>query len=156
MPLAHTRMACTKRYYTSETLNNTVSLFCVVYRTECLSLCLFAGIAMIASLIIGSSLAVQQEIIPFNGSTAENGIKGDTTIEKLGKLSPAFVKPHGTHTAANSSFLSDGASAALITSEKAAKQMGLTPRSTFKVVTELTQAPACTIALNDSLRLPHA
>jgi hypothetical protein len=27
----------------------------------------------------------------------ENGIKGDTNMEKVSKLSPAFVKPHGTH-----------------------------------------------------------
>ena len=44
-------------------------------------------------------------------------MKGDSTLEKLGTLKPAFVKPHGTHTAANSSFLSDGASAALIMAE---------------------------------------
>lgn len=57
------------------------------------------------------------QIIPVDGSFEENGIKGDSTLEKLGSLKPAFVKPHGTHTAANSSFLSDGASAALIMSE---------------------------------------
>jgi acetyl-CoA acyltransferase len=74
----------------------------------------------------------KQEIIPFEGNTEENGIKKDSSIEKLSKLSPAFVKPHGTHTAANSSFLSDGASAALITSERKAAEMGLTPRSSFK------------------------
>eukprot|EP00611_Tribonema_gayanum_P019889 TRINITY_DN3539_c0_g2_i1.p1 TRINITY_DN3539_c0_g2~~TRINITY_DN3539_c0_g2_i1.p1 ORF type:complete len:483 (-),score=156.70 TRINITY_DN3539_c0_g2_i1:349-1698(-) len=74
----------------------------------------------------------KEEIIPFNGSTEENGIKADSTPEKLAKLKPAFVKPHGTHTAANSSFLSDGASAALIMSEAKAKEMGLTPRSFFK------------------------
>lgn len=39
------------------------------------------------------------EVIPVNGSTEENGIKGDSTIDKVGKLKPAFVKPHGTHTA---------------------------------------------------------
>lgn len=58
-----------------------------------------------------------EKIIPVDGSTAENGVKGDSTLEKLGMLKPAFVKPHGTHTAANSSFLSDGASAALIMAE---------------------------------------
>ena len=41
-------------------------------------------------------------------SVTENGIKGDSTIEKVSKLGPAFVKPHGTHTAANSSYLTDG------------------------------------------------
>ena len=45
---------------------------------------------------------------PSHFLVTENGIKGDSTIEKVSKLSPAFVKPHGTHTAANSSFLTDG------------------------------------------------
>jgi len=69
------------------------------------------------------------EIIPVNGSSVENGIKGDTTLEKVSKLSPAFVKPHGTHTAANSSFLTDGASAVLIMSEEKALQLGFKPKS---------------------------
>jgi acetyl-CoA acyltransferase len=47
----------------------------------------------------------QNEVVPYKGSTVENGIKGDATMESVGKLKPAFVKPHGTHTAANSSFL---------------------------------------------------
>lgn len=74
----------------------------------------------------------QHEIIPVDGSTTENGIKGDSTLEKLASLKPAFVKPHGTHTAANSSFLSDGASAAIVTSEAKAKALGMTPRAYFR------------------------
>eukprot|EP01083_Nonionella_stella_P028171 77586_1 len=58
------------------------------------------------------------EVLPYKGSTAENGIQGDSTEEKVSKLKPAFVKPHGTHTAANSSFLTDGSSASLIMSEE--------------------------------------
>ena len=45
-------------------------------------------------------------------------------MEKMSKLNPAFIKPHGTHTAANSSFLTDGASAVLIMSEEKALQLG--------------------------------
>jgi len=67
------------------------------------------------------------EVIPYKGSTAENGIKGDSTIESVSKLKPAFIKPHGTHTAANSSFLTDGASASLIMSEKKALELGFNP-----------------------------
>jgi acetyl-CoA acyltransferase len=67
------------------------------------------------------------EVIPYKGSTAENGIKADTTIESVRKLKPAFVKPHGTHTAANSSFLTDGASATLIMSERKALELGYKP-----------------------------
>lgn len=37
----------------------------------------------------------QDEIIPVDGKVAENGIKGDTNMEKVSKLSPAFIKPHG-------------------------------------------------------------
>lgn len=69
------------------------------------------------------------EIIPVDGNTLENGIKGDTTMEKVSKLSPAFVKPHGTHTAANSSYLTDGASAILIMSEEKALAMGYKPKA---------------------------
>jgi len=57
------------------------------------------------------------EIVPVDGKTAENGIKGDTSMDKVGKLSPAFVKPHGTHTAV------------LIMSEERALQLGYKPKS---------------------------
>jgi len=58
---------------------------------------------------------------------ADNGVRGDTTLEKLGSLKPAFVKPHGTVTAGNASFLTDGASAALLMSEKKALELGYKP-----------------------------
>jgi len=67
------------------------------------------------------------EVIAYKGSTAENGIKADSTIESVGKLKAAFVKPHGTHTAANSSFLTDGASATLLMSEEKALKLGYKP-----------------------------
>lgn len=69
------------------------------------------------------------ELVPVMGSkgnfvTVDNGIR-PTTVEKLGSLKPAFIKPHGTVTAASSSFLTDGASASLITSEQYAKERGI-------------------------------
>lgn len=69
----------------------------------------------------------QNDVIPYKGSSVENGIKSDSTMESVGKLKPAFVKPHGTHTAANSSFLTDGAAASLIMSESKAKELGYKP-----------------------------
>jgi acetyl-CoA acyltransferase len=69
------------------------------------------------------------ELIPVDGNVTENGIKGDTSMEKVGALKPAFIKPHGTHTAANSSFLTDGASACLIMSEEKALAMGYKPKA---------------------------
>ena len=67
------------------------------------------------------------EVIPYKGSTQENGIKADSTVEALSKLKPAFVKPHGSHTAANSSFLTDGASDSLVMSERKALELGYKP-----------------------------
>lgn len=69
----------------------------------------------------------EEEIIPYKGSREENGIKGDSSVEKVSKLKPAFVKPHGTHTAANSSYLTDGASASLIMKESKALALGYKP-----------------------------
>ncbi len=69
----------------------------------------------------------KEEIIPYKGSTIENGIKGDSTVESVGKLKPAFIKPHGTHTAANSSYLTDGAAMSLLMSEEKALEMGFKP-----------------------------
>jgi len=70
------------------------------------------------------------EIIPYKGSTTENGIKGDTSYDKVAKLSPAFIKNSvGTHTAANSSFLTDGASAVLIMTEEKALELGFKPKA---------------------------
>lgn len=69
----------------------------------------------------------KNDVLPYKGSTVENGIKGDSTVESVSKLKPAFVKPHGTHTAANSSYLTDGAAASLIMSEEKAKELGFKP-----------------------------
>ncbi|MFI5251578.1 MAG: thiolase family protein [Bacteroidota bacterium] len=56
----------------------------------------------------------------------DEGPRGDTSIEKLAKLQPAFRK-NGTVTAGNSSSLNDGASGLLIMSEIKAKELGKTP-----------------------------
>ena len=50
----------------------------------------------------------------------DNGVRVGK-YEKLASLKPAFVKPHGTLTAANSSFLTDGAAVVLLMSEEKAK-----------------------------------
>lgn len=68
-----------------------------------------------------------EEIVAYRGISEENGIKGDSTIESVSKLKPAFVKPHGTHTAANSSYLTDGAAASLIMSKEKAEELGYKP-----------------------------
>jgi acetyl-CoA C-acetyltransferase len=55
----------------------------------------------------------------------DEGIRGDTTAESLGKLRPAFTKD-GTITAGSSSQISDGAAAVVVMSKAKAEEFGLT------------------------------
>ncbi|MEJ1287239.1 hydroxyacyl-Coenzyme A dehydrogenase/3-ketoacyl-Coenzyme A thiolase/enoyl-Coenzyme A hydratase (trifunctional protein) beta subunit [Cricetulus griseus] len=73
------------------------------------------------------------DIVPFkvpgkDTVTKDNGIR-PSSLEQMAKLKPAFIKPYGTVTAANSSFLTDGASAMLIMSEEKALAMGYKPKA---------------------------
>jgi len=76
-----------------------------------------------------------KEIVPvmlapeFKPIKKDNGVRGETTAEKIAHLKPAFDKYNGTITAANASFLTDGASAVLIMTEDKAKELGLTPKA---------------------------
>ena len=54
----------------------------------------------------------------------DEGIRGDTTVEALAKLRPAFTKD-GTITAGSSSQISDGACAVVVMSKAKAEQLGL-------------------------------
>lgn len=56
----------------------------------------------------------------------DEGIRGNSTLEGLAKLRPAF-DPQGSVTAGNSSTINDGAAALLIASEDALKKHNLTP-----------------------------
>ncbi len=60
----------------------------------------------------------------------DEGPRRDTSLEALGKLRPAF-HVSGTVTAGNSSQMSDGAAAVIITSAALAKERGLTPLARF-------------------------
>ncbi|MGH3459205.1 acetyl-CoA C-acetyltransferase [Aeromicrobium sp.] len=55
----------------------------------------------------------------------DEGIRGDTTAESLGKLRPAFSK-EGTITAGSASQISDGACAVVVMSKEKAESLGLT------------------------------
>jgi len=70
----------------------------------------------------------------------DNGIKVGTP-EKLASLKPAFVKPHGTITAANASFLTDGASACVIMAEDKALELGYKPKAYLREHTYVALDP---------------
>jgi acetyl-CoA acetyltransferase family protein len=76
--------------------------------------------------------------VPDTELTRDEGVRADSSLEKLAKLKPAFVKD-GTVTAGNASPLNDGASAVLVASEAGASKAGRDPiariagRGTFAV-----------------------
>ena len=61
----------------------------------------------------------------------DEGIRPDSSAEKLAQLKPAFKPDGGVITAGNSSQITDGAAAALIMSEEKADALGLRPRARF-------------------------
>ncbi|MFD5245539.1 thiolase family protein [Amycolatopsis sp. NPDC058340] len=67
-------------------------------------------------------------VVPVEGVelTRDEGIRPDSSPEKLAKLKPVF-RPQGTVTAANASPLNDGASALLLGDEAAGKRLGKAP-----------------------------
>jgi acetyl-CoA acyltransferase len=60
----------------------------------------------------------------------DEGPRGDSTIEGLAKLKPAF-KEGGTVTAGNASQMSDGAAAVMVMSSDKARELGLEPLARF-------------------------
>ena len=72
----------------------------------------------------------KKEVVPVRTEKGElekdEGPRPDTSIEKLSKLKPVFKKD-GILTAGNSSQLSDGAAALLLSSREKAKELGLEP-----------------------------
>ncbi|AGZ50575.1 thiolase family protein [Mycobacterium kansasii] len=71
------------------------------------------------------------QIVPVFGDdgavvNADEGVRRGTTVEKLAALKPAFVEDGVIH-AGNSSQISDGAAALLVTTSQMALELGLTP-----------------------------
>jgi acetyl-CoA acetyltransferase family protein len=60
--------------------------------------------------------------------TRDEGIRRDTSLERLATLQPSF-KPDGRITAGSSSQISDGAAAVLLTTPEKAAELGLRPRA---------------------------
>ena len=61
----------------------------------------------------------------------DEGIRPDTTLEKLAKL-PPFFKKDGVVTAGNASQITDGASAVVVMSKEKAEKLGIEPLATIK------------------------
>merc|ERR1712055_102473 len=84
----------------------------------------------------------------------DNGIR-TASLEKLAKLRPAFRKG-GTVTAANSSFLSDGATACLLMRRSKAEHLGLKPRAILREFAYASQDPKEELLLGPAYAIPKA
>jgi len=99
------------------------------------------------------------DIVPYKVSGVDKTVDKDngirvSTKEQLAKLKPAFVKPYGTVTAANSSFLTDGASACLVMSEAKAKELGFKPKAYIRDFTYVSQDPIDELLLGPAYGIP--
>src|SRR5437764_9719041 len=79
-----------------------------------------------AAAIDFGAFAGQYAVVPDTGLEADEGVRRETTLEKLGTLKPAF-KEDGVIHAGNSSQISDGSGALLITTSEKARELGLKP-----------------------------
>lgn len=72
----------------------------------------------------------EDEIVMVGEVASDEGVRRDTTLEKLASLQPIF-DPAGTTTAGNAPSVNDGASCVIVCSEEFAKRRGLEPLATI-------------------------
>ena len=102
-----------------------------------------------------------EDVVPVSVPSAaelvrrDNGMRPDSTPEQLASLPPAFVRPQGTLTAGNSTFLTDGASAALLGSSEAAAAHGLHPLARFGPHVFVAQPPDAELLLGPAFAIPR-
>lgn len=91
--------------------------------------------------------AFNGELVPVFDSAgnvyeSDDGVRVDSTIEKLATLKPVFDKPYGKVTAGNSSQISDGAALFIVASENAVEKYDLKPLTEIKTVQWAALDPA--------------
>ncbi|GIW52888.1 MAG: 3-ketoacyl-CoA thiolase [Gemmatimonadales bacterium] len=86
----------------------------------------------------------------------DNGIRADTSLEKLRALKPVFDRRYGTVTAGNSSPLTDGASALLLMSEEAAKALGYEPLAYIRSYAVAALDPGDQLLMGPAYAVPKA
>jgi acetyl-CoA acyltransferase len=91
----------------------------------------------------------EREILPIEGVdeaggkilvTQDQGVRPNADFAKMGTLQPAFT-PNGVTTAGNSSQISDGAAALVITTAEKARELGLKPRARIVSTTTVGSDP---------------
>ncbi|MEX0608474.1 MAG: thiolase family protein [Balneolaceae bacterium] len=103
---------------------------------------------------------LDEELVPakippkFKVVKHDNGFREDTSMEKLAKLKPAFIKPHGTVTAGSSSFFTDGASACFVMEEQTALNLELKPKAYIREYNFVSQDPGEELLLGPAYATP--
>jgi acetyl-CoA acyltransferase len=88
--------------------------------------------------------------------TSDNGIRADTTLEQASKLRPVFDRRYGSVTAANSSPLTDGASAVLLMSEERARALGYEPLAFIRSYATAAVDPGWQLLMGPGWAIPRA
>lgn len=86
----------------------------------------------------------------------DNGIREDSTAQKLAALPPVFDRKYGSVTAGNSSPLTDGASAVLLMSEEKTKGLGITPLGYIRSWAYTALAPSAQLLQGPAYAAPIA
>ena len=86
----------------------------------------------------------------------DNGVRGDSTLEKLASLPAAFDRAFGTVTAGNSSFLTDGAAACLLMSAEKAEELGVSPLARVVSMALVAMDPLEELLLGPVASVPEA
>lgn len=109
-----------------------------------------------------SSGLLTDEIVPvfpppkYDPIIVDNGIRGDTSLEKLAGLPPAFDRRFGTVSAGNSSFLTDGAAVCLLMSERRARELGVEPLAAIVATASTAGDPLDELLLGPVFAIPQA
>jgi len=100
------------------------------------------------------------EIAPYpsvEGAAADdNGVRADTSLDKMRALRPVFDRAHGSVTAGNASPLTDGASAVLLMSDEAARALGHTPLAYLRAHAMAAVDPGGQLLMGPVYAVPRA
>jgi acetyl-CoA acyltransferase len=88
--------------------------------------------------------------------TSDNGIRADTSLEKLSVLKPVFDRKYGTVTAGNSSPLTDGAAAVILMAEDKARALGYEPLAFVKSYAVAAVDPGWQLLMGPAYAVPKA
>ena len=85
---------------------------------------------------------------------ADNGVREDSTLEKLARLPAVFDRQAGSVTAGNASFLTDGAAVVLLMAEEMAERLGATPLARVVAMSTAALDPKEDLLLGPAAAIP--